>query len=112
MSAQNLNETEELYNVTHAFEFDSCDAKHRIEIRESEKYGDASIVLCYESGNSEILLDSQRDQWGTWIGNKHNTAVAQEDGTRSFIDAYIKALEKFKRYTDCETLPATEIEIK
>ena len=51
----------------------------------------ASIVLTVD-GEEEILFDAVRDQWGVFVmfGER---CIAQEDGTRSFLDGLIKSLQ-------------------
>jgi hypothetical protein len=65
-------------------------------------------ITIFTDRNSGLVIDADRDQWGTWItfsiGDSSQT-IAQEDGTMSFIDGLIAALTKFRKITDINTKP-------
>ncbi len=52
------------------------------------------------------LGETHRDQWGVWV-QMFGGNVAQEDGTRSFLDAMIKALQFLKNINELDTVEAT-----
>lgn len=52
------------------------------------------------------LLCTTRDQWGVFVGIGETT-IQQEDGTRSFLDALIRALIVLRDRNEIDTLPAT-----
>jgi hypothetical protein len=85
--------------VEYAIEFDNYGHPRktgRIEIRELENEDDMGERLVLVLNDEETtLLTSDRDQWGTWYSIQDRT-IAQEDGTKSFLDALIHALEIFK----------------
>lgn len=92
------------HTVSAAFEFDVLPgATGRVELRESGMCQE--VVLCV--GSTEIpIVQSDRDQWGVWHTVNGGT-LAQEDGTRSFLDAMIECLTLLKDHTECGTLAAT-----
>lgn len=68
-----------------------------------------SIVLAVTcDGTESVLIDAYRDQWGVWL-SVNGICVAQEDGTRSFIDGLIKALIELRRLTEYQTTEATVV---
>ena len=89
-----------------SFEFDSFPNKvGKVVLKESQD--DDSIVL--DIGGEEIkLIEADRDQWGVFLTIGRVT-IAQEDGTRSFIDALSKALNELKLRNEFETTEATEV---
>jgi hypothetical protein len=76
-----------------------------VELRESGACDE--VVLCCE-GQEFPILQSDRDQWGVWY-TVNGAVIAQEDGTRSFLDALIQCLTEVKRRAECETKPATAV---
>lgn len=65
------------------------------------------LFLCVGDQREE-LLTSIRDMWGVF----HHTpgsCVAQEDGTRSFLDALIAGLKHIQANFDHETTSPTEV---
>lgn len=76
-----------------------------IELKENGL--NASVVLVIDN-HEEELLSISRDQWGVWFHTKENT-IAQEDSTRSFLDALIKTLQEVKEYEcDCSSSTVTK----
>jgi hypothetical protein len=89
-----------------AFEFDiHPDCIATVELRESGPCDE--VVLCC-AGQEFPILQSDRDQWGVWH-TVNGAVIAQEDGTRSFVDALIQCLTEVKRRHECETLPAKAV---
>lgn len=72
---------------------------------------DEIFVRIKSGGNSETVLSAIRDQWGVWYETAEGS-VAQEDGTRSFLDALIQALQKMRYMNEVHTEPATLQETK
>lgn len=92
-----------------AWQFDSHgQGVCRVEIREAG-YNGSIVVVDPSSQREAVLLSSFRDQWGVFHSVTGFTA-AQEDGTRSFIDALIKALTELRRRNESETTDATEVQ--
>lgn len=93
-------------NVIYATEFDvNPKAIGRVELSERQR----SIVLAVVCDKTEIvLIDADRDQWGVWL-SINGTCLAQEDGTRSFLDGLIKALTEMRRLTECDTKEASVV---
>jgi len=54
-----------------------------------EDFNDKIIVII--RGEEKTIVDVIRDQWGVWLGLEL-MPIMQEDETKSFLDAYIKAL--------------------
>lgn len=106
-----LNEDEELLKELEgpiktilSVEFDNCSTQPwRVEMRSGDVYD--HVVLC--TGDKEVeMFSTLRDQWGVNVYNR-DFSVAQEDGTRSFIDALIKCLEELRRKNEINTQEAT-----
>jgi hypothetical protein len=91
--------------VSVAFEFDSYPGETgRVELREDGMCSE--VVLCL--GNEQAsVIKSDRDQWGVWH-TVEDTVIAQEDGTRSFVDALIQCLTILKERSECQTVAATK----
>jgi hypothetical protein len=79
--------------------------------------GDYQLTV-FQNCEKHLEIVAYRDQWGTYISvgiRGDDTAVgtwftiAQEDGTRSFVDALIAGLTAIKPITDIKTKPPTEI---
>lgn len=86
---------------------DKCD----VELQENE---DGNISLVVSLHDKKLYIDTNRDQWGLWITlsiGESAITVAQEDCTRSFLDALIDGLKELKRNT-CKLLPPTRIDRK
>ncbi len=108
------------------WEFDSFSSLHWQEKKEGKIDKTKSWIELFETeegqkltvfvDQEEILsINADRDQWGTWITfgmNKENATVAQEDQTKSFVDALIAALTRFKQITDYQTEPPVLSETK
>lgn len=75
----------------------------RVELKEN---GLAASVVLVINGEEEELLGISRDQWGVWFYSKENV-IAQEDGTRSFLDALIKTLQEVKENYECDCSSST-----
>lgn len=102
--------------------FDDYDCHHKIEDRkpsfvEVEKFsteeGDPSLNIVLE-GKERLKIQTFIDQWGTYIGfridDEERFVIAQEGGTRSFIDALIKGLEAIRDICDHhKPMPAEEV---
>jgi hypothetical protein len=75
--------------------------KSWIEFSDTENGQRATVFSNRKAG---LTIDADIDQWGTWltfkIGDSGHT-IAQEHGTKSFIDAMIAALTKLKDIVDC-----------
>jgi hypothetical protein len=67
------------------------------------------IIKIVQSGKTVMEIVGDRDQWGLFISfylsGKDCFTIAQEDQTRSFIDALIIALTKLKSLTFETTSP-------
>lgn len=66
----------------------------------------SDMVLDVRSGDKTLSVECYRDQWGTYITFKIGSeaiTVAQEDGTRSFMDALVHALGQMQVITDIHT---------
>ncbi len=68
-------------------------------------------VVVYRDRIPVLEIITDRDQWGTYITLKGGGTIAQEDGTKSFIDALIAALAQLKNITDLDTTPPIESEL-
>ncbi|MDA1229923.1 MAG: hypothetical protein O2856_04040 [Planctomycetota bacterium] len=73
-------------------------------IRESPN-GDEVVVIF--DGRETTLAGAIRDQWGVFV-YVQGVCVAQEDGTRSFLDALIGALSELKRRNENTTAATVE----
>jgi len=58
-------------------------------------------------GEPVLLLNCDRDQWGVYLSVSGGVMVAQQDKTRSYIDAMIGALQFLRMRNECETMTAT-----
>lgn len=68
--------------------------KVRVVVKHSELH---NILTIETGGVAHDLIDACRDQWGTWYHlNPVQITIAQEDFTRSFLDALIKGLTHLK----------------
>lgn len=86
------------------YEFDDFDqVVGHVELRHGER--DDSIILCFGDKETELLVAS-RDLWGVWLYIQ-GQCVAQEDKTRSFLDALIKCLMELRERNEY-ALPATK----
>lgn len=93
--------------TVYSLEFDNCGLNEspKIEIKLDPENGSSLIFL--NSNNEETLLfEFIRDQWGVYISS-NDFCIAQEDGTRSFIDALIKCLIKLKNENEFNTIEST-----
>ena len=74
------------------------DTKVTVDVVATEHLDTISLLFEYgEEKESHVILEVCRDQWGVWYHfNQEAFTVAQEDGTRSVLDALIKALEVVK----------------
>lgn len=52
-------------------------------------------------------MRADRDQWGVFY-NIGDHSIAQEDGTRSFLDGLIKCIQAFRDMHEHETTDATK----
>lgn len=67
-------------------------------------------IVVTEDNKIGMEIHADRDQWGTFItfsvigpSGSQAITIAQEDGTKSFIDALIGALERFKGICNLDT---------
>lgn len=97
------------------WEFDNWSTAHWAEIKEGKvdktkswveyvETEDGERITVFTNRKAGLTLSADIDQWGTWltfkIGESSHT-IAQEHGTKSFIDAMIAALTKMKDIADC-----------
>lgn len=75
----------------------------RVVIREQVR---ETLVVIESGGEETVLLRADRDQWGVWL-ECAGVSVAQEDQTRSFLDAVIKVLTEVRRRNEYGTTDAT-----
>lgn len=94
------------------FEYDQYGhprSSHQIKFLESTEDPIGKLVI--DTGSEQIeILSFDRDQWGLWMGVNGHT-IAQEDGTRSFLDALIKGLQSVKEWGEYGCPDATEIDV-
>jgi len=92
--------------MTESWEFDNynpCQEENtKVEVSDSR---DGPILKLIRNNEIELQIETDIDQWGTWItfvirdedGTMRNLfTIAQESGTRSFIDALINGLTLIK----------------
>lgn len=87
----------------------------QVRVNDDPDYPDSELAVTV--GDQEFMrIDIWRDQWGTYLtfelGDATKTkiggpTIAQEDGTRSFLDALILGLTELKRLCDFHTKPST-----
>lgn len=88
----------------YAVEFDDCpNNSGKIILRETGLETTVSIDL---NGTETVLIRADRDQWGVFI-EIAGICVAQEDQTRSFLDALSKVLNELRRKVEIETKEST-----
>lgn len=92
------------------YEFDQYPGKagHCLVREEACGYGCDSVVVQVE-GKEHVLVGADRDQCGTWV-SLGGHMVAQEDGTRSFLDGLIRCLQVLRERQEFEGKDATKIE--
>ena len=93
----------EKYDIIYAAEFDGHSEGKRV-VRLIQEADNGDIMLLSGAGESTedhqtIVAAAYRDQWGTFT-SVGNTSVAQEDDTRSMLDAIINGLELMRRLTE------------
>ena len=98
-----LNRVDIELPVIFSAEFDNHPGKvGKVELRDD----DLCTLLSVNDGDKDLLLmEFRRDQWGTFI-TADGMCIAQEDGTRSFLDGLIKCLQEVRKQTEV-TEPAT-----
>jgi hypothetical protein len=92
--------------ITHyyAAEFDDCpNHSGKVILRETGLETTVSIDL---NGTETVLIQADRDQWGVFL-EIGGICIAQEDQTRSFLDALSKVLNELRRKVEFETKEAT-----
>lgn len=106
--SEEVSKPEPVYYTVQQWEFDnysSCrERRSRVEYQIEDKYYTERIVVTtdLDKDTKKLYVDAMRDQWGTWLtisigeGDDAVIGVAQEDCTRSFLDAMISALERMK----------------
>lgn len=102
-----MTNQEKPQELCYAVEFDdySMTKPGRVEVRQ-ETFG-LSVQIQTENGKF-VLLDTSRDQFGVFLMWGNRVTAAQEDNTRSCIDAVILALQFVQR--QCEiTKPPTVV---
>jgi len=102
------------------WEFDQWSTAHWQEIKDGKvdktkswiEFANTEMgqrVTVFTNQKPGLVIDADRDQWGTWItfslGDDKGQTIAQEDGTMSFIDGLIAALTKLRNITDIDTKP-------
>lgn len=100
------NATIQQNSMTHyyAAEFDDCPHNYgKVILRETGLETTVSIDL---NGIETVLIQADRDQWGVFI-EVAGICIAQEDKTRSFLDALSKVLNELRRKVEFETKEAT-----
>lgn len=84
--------------------FDSCPGSvGKVRVEENSIGMEVKIV---GTTDTTVLVSTARDQWGVFV-TAGSITVAQEDGTRSFLDALIRALIVLRKSCEAGTLPAT-----
>jgi hypothetical protein len=100
-------------NTVLSFEYDQYSRPrkvHHVKVLEHEEDPIAKLVI--DTGETEIeILNIDRDQWGVWLGCNGHT-IAQEDDTRSFLDALIKGLQYVKDNYEWKCSEATKVKIE
>lgn len=106
--SEEVSKPEPVYHTVQRWDFDNYDCcrerKSCVEYQIEDGYYTERIVVTtdLENDTKKLYVDAARDQWGTWLsisigeGNDAIIGVAQEDCTRSFLDAMISALERMK----------------
>lgn len=63
-----------------------------------ERESDELRITVYQNRQPTTRIGITIDQWGTWLlfDEDEPLVVAQEDGTRAFLPAYIAALTRLK----------------
>ena len=95
------------------YEFDTCCPNNtgkrigKCIVRHDKNHNHEIVLVVGDAEHS--ILQADRDQWGTWITVGDIITVAQEDGTRSFIDSLIKCLTALRECSEFETLESTRI---
>lgn len=85
-------------------EFDNCpNHSGKVILRE---IGLETTVIINLNGTETELIRANRDQWGVFI-EMAGICIAQEDQTRSFLDALSKVLNELRRKVEFETKEAT-----
>ena len=98
--------TDELKQEHHVLEFDNYPNKiGTVEVIENDNNQDEMWIS--DGNHRKLLLDAYRDQWGVFLSIGGIT-IAQEDGTRSFIDAMIKGLLRIRDRNEYKTTDCTE----
>lgn len=64
------------------------------------------------NGRRVLIASTDVDQWGTWVHFQTDFAIAQEWGTRSFMDALIAGLDRLKSVCNFKCTPPTHQVIK
>ena len=86
-------------------QFDDCwNPAGSVEVIPNEE-GDLEIWISTHDKRAKIL-SSWRDQWRVYIGIESlNLSIAQEDKTRSFLDAMSQAFQYLRTQVEGGTLP-------
>jgi hypothetical protein len=102
------------YKVLLSLVFDDLSGSpSTVELRRNVKNPSCDhIVVISHDGNGNAkeveLANALRDQWGVWL-SVAGYGVGQEDGTRSFLHAFIKCLERMRSEGEFETKDATTV---
>lgn len=104
-----MPEQENPQKLCYAVEFDdySMAKPGRVEVRQ-ETFG-LSLQVQTENGKF-VLLDISRDQFGVFLMWGNRITVAQEDDTRSCMDAVILALQFVQRQCESTTPPTVVVD--
>lgn len=105
-----MPEQEKPQELCYAAEFDDYGATQpgRAEVRQ-QNY-DLAVRLQTANGDAVELLTASRDQFGVFLTWGSRITVAQEDDTRSCIDAVIQCLQFVKRQCESATPPTVVVD--
>lgn len=88
------------------WEFDNFDFTKTESYIQLSSFDRGQNITVHADKQDGLSIEAFRDQWGTYItftiGDKSQT-IAQEDGTKSFLEGLIAALTKIKEITDFDT---------
>lgn len=86
--------------------FDNCfSPEGSVEVIENEE---SELELWIKTHNTRIkVFSTYRDQWGVFINVHDQIEIAQEDQTRSFLDAMSQACQYLRTQCEGGTKPAT-----
>lgn len=112
-----IGEKQQEREVVFSAEFDDFDyedkcGQYSVQVLTGD-YGGMSVDTVDNKGVRHRIVETVRDQWGVYVWvhganeEKRTTlSFAQEDQTRSFLDAMIRALKVLRYYNEFGTKPA------